>query len=180
MVMVATQVGSTAAVATAIAALGGDIRVRVDEVGYLRVRLPLDRLSKVSALPDVLMAHLDGGGQHGLYVHDRHLITYPLANASSDAVQASAVPLVEQSADTLLGADTQTSPTIAEDIEALLLDAADPSVAVLTSSQASGRFPEAGEDLFALMANRAVEVYGKPMFGSAGERGLVESVSGAA
>lgn len=180
MVMVATQVGSTAAVATAIAALGGDIRVRVDEVGYLRVRLPLDRLSKVSALPDVLMAHLDGGGQHGLYVHDRHLITYPLANASSDIVRASAVPLVEQSADTLLGADTRSSPTIAEDIEALLLDAADPSVAVLTSAQAGGRFPEAGQDLFALMANRAVEVYGKPMFGSVGERGLGESVSGVA
>lgn len=178
--MVATQVGSTAAVATAIAALGGDIRVRVDEVGYLRVRLPLDRLSKVSALPDVLMAHLDGGGQNGSYVHDRHLIAYPLADASSDAVRASAVPLVEQSADTLLGADTHTSPTLAENIEALLLDAADPSIAVLTSSQAGGRFPEAGEDLFALMANRAVEVYGKPMFGSAGERGLVESVSGAA
>lgn len=180
MVMVATQVGSTAAVATAIAALGGDIRVRVDEVGYLRARLPLDRLSKVSALPDVLMTHLDGGGQNGSYAHDQHLITYPLVSSSPDTVRATAVPLVEQSADTLLGADTHTSPTIAENIEALLLDAADPSVAVLAGSQAGGRFPEAGQDLFALMANRAVEVYGKPMFGSAGERGSVESVSGAA
>lgn len=184
MVMVATQVGSTAAVATAIATLGGDIRARVDEVGYLRVRVSLDRLSKVSALPDVLMAHLDGGGQNGSYAHDQHLITYPLASEPSDALRATAVPMVEQSADTLLGADTRThvqlGATIAENIEALLLDAADPNVAVLTDSQAGSRFPEAGQDLFALMANRAVEVYGKPMFGSAGERGLVESVSGAA
>lgn len=184
MVMVATEVGSAPAVATAIAALGGDIRVRVDDVGYLRVRLPLDRLSQVSALADVLMAHLDGGGPSGSYVHDRDLVTYPLARETSDAVQATAVPLVEPSADTLLGADSHArvpaGATLAENIEGLLLDAADPSVEVLLGPPAGGRFPEAGEDLFALMANRAAEVYGKPMFGSAGETGLVESISGAA
>ncbi len=133
MIMVATRFGSTPAVAAAIAALGGYVPVRFDAVGYLRVRLPMERVSEVSALPDVLMAHIDGSGQEEL------------------------------------GAD----------IEALLRDAADPGKDVLIGPPVSGRFPEAGQDLFALMADRAVEVFGKAMFGAAGDAGRVESINGA-
>lgn len=133
MILVATRFGSTPAVAAAIAALGGYVPARLDDVGYLRVRLPMERVSEVSVLPDVLIAHIDGSGREEL------------------------------------GAD----------IEALLRDAADPGKDVLIGRPAAGRFPQAGQDLFTLMADRAVEVFGKPMFGAAGDTGLAESIDGA-
>ena len=187
MVMVATEIGSAASVASAIAVLSGDIRVRIDAVGYLRVRLPLDRLADVKALPGVLMAHPDGGGRNGLYENDAERVVYPLANAAADAASdvshASAVALSEQSTATLLGsnwdAPSVESPTLSTNIEALLQDAADQSVPVLTWLQTGARFPEGGQDLFSLMANRAVEIYGKPMFAAVGETARVAGVSGA-
>lgn len=176
MVMVATQVGSAGKVATAIAALGGDIQARFDDVGYLRVRLSLDRLAEINALPDVLMAHLDGGGAHGSYANDRDLVSYlaaqpaprPAPRVSSDAQLAADTTDVT---DTLLGGDIESASALSAEIEALLRAAADPNIEVLTQAYGGGRFPGGGEDVLALMANRAVEVHGKPMFNSAGEAG---------
>lgn len=203
LVMVATEVGRTATVAAAIAALGGNIQTRFDDVGYLRVRLALDRLAEVSALPDVLMAHLDGGGAYGLYVNDRDQVRYVLpavaqppfdATSSRSRVETGTVgvstaprPSVEIDAagvslnatDTLLGADVGSPTTmLAAEIESLLQAAASVEPGVLARDQEGGRFPGGGSDLFALMANRAVEVYGKPLLFAAGAFGQLESVSG--
>jgi hypothetical protein len=177
MVLVATEVGKTAAVAEAIAALGGDIRARFDDVGYLRARLALDRFSDVAALPDVLMAHLDGGGAHGLYVNDRDLLPALLRHPETgDAQQVSDV----DATDTLLGAEAGSSATtLSADIEALLRAASSNETSVLARGEDGGRFPGGGLDLFALMANRAVEVHGKPLLSAAGAFGRVAGVSGA-
>lgn len=192
MVLVATEFGKTTAVAEAIAALGGDIQARFDDVGYLRVRLSLDRFADVGALPDVLMAHLDGGGAHGSYARDRDPVRYPLAEAaasppsagpsssSSRAPTSSAPQPVASGTDTLLGAELASpATTLAADIEALLQAAASTDSNVLARDAEGGRFPGGGSDLFALMANRAVEVHGKPMLFGAGAFGRVESVTGA-
>lgn len=178
MVMVVTEMGKTAAVATAVAALGGDIQARFDEVGYLRVRLMLDRLAAVSAIPDVLMACLDGGGAHGLYANDRELVRYPL---DSSAANVAAVSSPAQGAtDTLLGAGlANPATTLAAEIEALLDAAANADINVLARDDDGGRFPGGGSDLFALIANRAVEIHGKPLIHAAGALGRVESVTGA-
>ncbi|MBL8268466.1 MAG: hypothetical protein JNL55_18870, partial [Steroidobacter sp.] len=90
-VLVATEVGRTPSVAAAIASLGGNIQTRFDDVGYLRVRLALDRLADVSALPDVLMAHLDGGGAHGLYANDRDRVRYALPAGAQPSLDAGAL-----------------------------------------------------------------------------------------
>lgn len=176
MVLIATEVGKTTAVAEAIAAFGGDIQARFDDVGYLRARLSLDRFSEVGALSDVLMAHLDGGGAHGLYANDRDLVRYPLT--------ASDVPPPSQSdtnaTDTLLGADVDSpATTLAAEIESLLQAAASTDGSVLARDDDGGRLPGGGLDLFALMANRAVEVHGKPMLFAAGALGRMEGVTGA-
>lgn len=175
MVLVATEVGKTTAVAEAIAALGGDVQARFDDVGYLRVRLSLDRLSEVSALPDVLMAHLDGGGAHGLYANDRDLVSYPLADSAAPQVSVGF-----SSTDTLLGGDIASlETTLAAEIESLLQAAASTDTQVLGRDEDGGRFPGGGSDLFALMANRAVEVHEKPLLFAAGAFGRVEGVTGA-
>jgi hypothetical protein len=59
-VMVATEMGRTAEVITAAAALGAQIQARFDDVGYFRVRLPLSRFERLQTLPGVLIAQLDG------------------------------------------------------------------------------------------------------------------------
>lgn len=175
MVMVATEVGKTREVATAIAALGGDIQTRFDEVGYLRVRLALDRFADVSALPNVLMAHLDGGGAHGLYKNDRDLIRYPL----SETAQAPAVRSLHAT-DTLLGSDVgSASNSLAIQIESLLTAAVSGENKVIGRDDDAGRFPGSGLDLFALMANRAFEVHSTPLLFAAGALGHVEGVTGA-
>jgi hypothetical protein len=183
MVLVATEIGKTPAVAEAIAALGGDVQARFDDVGYLRARLALDRFSDVSALPDVLMAHLDGGGAHGLYANDRDLVRYPLDDHGAQHPQpvSQAASLADVNAtDTLLGADIASpATTLAAEIEALLRAAASEDSVVLTRDQDGGRFPGGGLDLFALMANRAVEVHGKPLLFGAGTSGHTEGVTGA-
>jgi len=42
------------------------------------------------------------------------------------------------------------------------------------------RFPAGGQDIYALIANRAVEVHGTPIFAAAGEGARVDSINGAA
>ncbi len=152
MVLVATEIGKTAAVAEAIAALGGDLQARFDDVGYLRVRLALDRFSDVGALPDVLMAHLDGGGAHGLYANDRDLVRYPLSDAAASPGSTHALPALDTHAtDTLLGADIDSpATTLAAEIESLLQAAANTDNSVLARDDDGGRFPSGGSDLFAL------------------------------
>jgi hypothetical protein len=179
MVLVATEVGKTPAVAEAIAAFGGDIQTRFDDVGYLRVRLALDRFSDVGSLTDVLMAHLDGGGAHGLYANDRDIVRY---SAMPPAASQTAAPAQSNSfaTDTLLGAEVDSAATtLSAEIEALLRAAASKQTNVLARDQDGGRLPGGGSDLFALMANRAVEVHGKPMLFAAGAFGRVEGVTGA-
>lgn len=177
MVMVATEVGKTREVATAIAALGGDIQTRFDEVGYLRVRLALDRFADVAALPNVLMAHLDGGGAHGLYANDRDRVRYPSSDADRLPVSSRQSP---ESTDTLLGSDVgSASSTLAIEIESLLTAAASNENKALARDDDGGRFPGGGLDLFALMANRAFEVHSTPLLFAAGAFGRVESVTGA-
>jgi len=177
MVLVATEVGKIRDVASAIAALGGDIQTRFDDVGYLRVRLPLDRFSDVGALPHVLMAHLDGGGAHGLYENDRDLVRYPMSEA---AQTHAATPRPADATDTLLGAEVD-SPTssLAIEVESLLTAAVSNENKVLTRDDDGGRFPGGGLDLFALMANRVFEVHSTPLLFAAGALGRVEGVTGA-
>ncbi|WP_161815640.1 hypothetical protein [Steroidobacter agaridevorans] len=173
MVMVATEVGKTKDVAAAIVALGGDIQTRFDEVGYLRVRLALDRFADVGALPNVLMAHLDGGGAHGLYANDRDRVRYPLSGSSPP-------PTPSQSTDTLLGNDVgSSSASLSIQIESLLTAAVSNENKVLARDDDGGRLPGGGLDLFALMANRAFEVHSTPLLFAAGAFGRVESVTGA-
>jgi hypothetical protein len=177
MVMVATEMGKTAEVAAAIAALGGDIQTRFDEVGYLRARLTLDRFAEVGALPNVLMAHLDGGGAHGLYENDRDLVRYPLNESTPPSAS---VPMQADATDTLLGADVGSlSASLAIEIESLLTAAASGENKVIARDEDGGRFPGGGLDLFALMANRAFEVHSTPLLFAAGAFGRIESVTGA-
>jgi hypothetical protein len=182
-VMVATQMGGVPAVARAIAKLGGEIHGRFDDVGYLSARLPLERWPEVVAIPEVLMAHLDGGGPGGSYAHDRDLVRYAVRVPAYD------VESINDATDTLLSAPRGGGETVGDDasrfhlsaeIEALLQAAADPDVTVITHTTRSGRFPEGGQDLFALMSNRAVEFYGKPMFAPVGDEGRVDTINGAA
>ncbi|MFC4309017.1 hypothetical protein ACFPN2_07995 [Steroidobacter flavus] len=175
MVMVATEIGKTAEVAAAIAALGGDIQTRFDEVGYLRARLALDRFAEVGALPNVLMAHLDGGGAHGLYENDRDLVRYPLTETPPTIDRPS-----PDLTDTLLGADVGSlSSSLAIEIESLLTAAASGENKVMARDDDGGRFPGGGLDLFALIANRAFEVHSTPLLFAAGAFGRFESVTGA-
>ena len=160
--MVATRMGSVPAVAAAIAHMGGEVQARVDDVGYLRVRLPLERWPEVTAMPDVLMAHLEGGAPGG----------------STDTLLGSA-RCAWPSNDDALGS-TQPDLPLADRIDGLLSDAADPMIASIPDSRVGGRFPVGGQDLYALLANRAVEVYGKPVFAMAGDGARVESINGAA
>ena len=177
MVMVATEVGKTKEVASAIAALGGDIQTRFDDVGYLRVRLALDRFAEVSALPHVLMAHLDGGGERGLYKNDRDRVRYPLAESSASQASTGS-PLY--ATDTLLGSELGApSSTLSIEIESLLTAALNGENKVLARDEDGGRLPGGGLDLFALMANRAFEVHSTPLLFAAGAYGHLESVTGA-
>ncbi len=58
-VLLAARPGKTAAVVAQAVALGGDVRYRDDETGYLRVRVPVDRATELAELPSVQAATLD-------------------------------------------------------------------------------------------------------------------------
>lgn len=193
-VMVATRMGGTPAVAAAIAKLGGQIQARFDDVSYLSARLPIERLSDVSALPDVLMAHLDGGAAGGLYALDRDVVrdSYSAIDQRGDGAAAAALTETllgirgkpwpdarsPESRDTLGGMNP--APSLANFIDAVLQIGATPMMQVVSFGFAGGRFPGGGQDLLALMSNRAVEVYGQPLLVAAGDGGRVDSINGAA
>lgn len=184
-VMVATRMGGVPAVAAEIARMGGEVQARFDDVGYLRVRLPLDRWTEVGAIADVLMAHLEGGGAGGMYAHDRDPVHYSVAGGAGQGGSDATDTLLHVQRDALdaaarVSSNEPSGSALSSEIEALLRAAADANVTVVTHSSHSGRFPEGGQDLFALMANRAVEFYGKPMFAPAGDGARVDSINGAA
>lgn len=180
-VMIATRMSGVPAVAKAVARWGGHIESRYDEVGYLTARLPLERWPEVAALPEVLMAHLDGAG--GSYSKDRDLVHYPVRMPVHDLLSTT------YATDTLLStarvagdvtsAEESRSP-LSEDIEALLQAAADANIPVIAHALRRSRFPEGGQDLLALISNRVVEFYGKPMIAAAGDDVLVDTINGAA
>jgi len=149
--MIATRMGATPAVAAHIARLGGEVQGRFDDVGYLYVRLPIERLSEVSELPDVLMANLDGalGGSSDTALTDTLL-------------GVSATPPAESNRPMVMAIDNLLSTAATDDL--------------LVEVRSDGRFSMGGQDLYALMANRAVEVHGKPIFASAGDGARVDSI----
>ena len=57
--LVAARQGASDAVAVAAARIGGDVRFRDDEVGYLRVRVPVDRATEFAGLGDIDAAAVD-------------------------------------------------------------------------------------------------------------------------
>jgi len=186
-VMVATRMGGAPAIAADIARLGGQIQARFDEVGYLYAVLPIERLAEVSALPDVLMAHLDGGAPGGLYALDHELIGYPDTEVWGFArthtfLSDSNVRLPAEPSDTVSQAlgEMSIDLPLSLRIDGLLRVAADPMIQEIPHLRNTGRFPVGGQDLYALMANRAVEVYGKPMVAMAGDNARVDSINGAA
>lgn len=61
--------------------------------------------------------------------------------------------------------------TVGEVIEGFIRAAGDPQVDLITCSFTSGSFPEAGESVVALVLDRVVRRYGKPIFASAGNSG---------
>lgn len=60
-VLVLTREGAVPSVVERLGSVGGELQARFDEVGYLRVRLPLARLAALRALPGVLDAQIDAG-----------------------------------------------------------------------------------------------------------------------
>lgn len=143
-VMVATRMGGTPAVAAQIARLGGQIQGRFDDVGYLYALLPIERLAEVSALPDVLMAHLDGGAPGGS------------------------------------SARLQTDRSLAIEIDRMLEAAKVEQLDFIPEARAEGHVPTGGQDIVALIADRAVEVLGPPMFAVSGDGARLDSIPAAA
>lgn len=58
-VLLAVAPGATASVAERAARLGGEVRFRDDEVGYLRVRIPLDRATELAESDQIESATVD-------------------------------------------------------------------------------------------------------------------------
>src|SRR5882762_4707975 len=57
--LIATTPGSAKTVANAITALGGSVRYRHEELGYLRAQVPSAKVEAVAALPGIEALNLD-------------------------------------------------------------------------------------------------------------------------
>src|SRR5258707_1179905 len=57
--LIATVPGSAKTVANAIAARGGSVRYRHDEMGYVRVQVPTSQAEAIASLPGIQAANLD-------------------------------------------------------------------------------------------------------------------------
>ena len=87
MILFATEVGVTDHVIQGIAALGGEIMARFDEIGYFRARLPLKQFSRAETTPGVLMALIDGGAL--AFSGAQGLVSYPAPRKSkADSTEA--------------------------------------------------------------------------------------------
>src|SRR6266699_3052719 len=60
-VLILTRLGKVPQVIEQVRALGAEIQAHVDEVGYVRVRLPLAQFARLRAIPDVIDARIDAG-----------------------------------------------------------------------------------------------------------------------
>src|SRR5438094_2848657 len=60
-VLILTRLGAVPQVMEQVRALGADVQARFDEVGYVRVRLPLAQFARLRAIPDVIEARIDAG-----------------------------------------------------------------------------------------------------------------------
>jgi subtilisin family serine protease len=60
-VLLLTREGAVSSVVERLPSVGAEVLARFDDVGYLRVRLPLDRLAAVRSMPEVLDAQIDEG-----------------------------------------------------------------------------------------------------------------------
>ena len=60
-VLILTRLGSVAQVIDQVRALGAEVQARFDDVGYLRVRMPLAQFARLRAIPDVIEARIDAG-----------------------------------------------------------------------------------------------------------------------
>ncbi len=68
-VLILTRPGSGPQVIERLRAFGAEVQAHFDEVGYLRVQLPLAHFAQVQALPDVIEARIDTG--HLSYGYDQ-------------------------------------------------------------------------------------------------------------
>jgi hypothetical protein len=88
MILFATEMGATDRVIRGIAALGGELMARFDEVGYFRARLPLKQFAKAQAIPGVLIAMIEGGA----LTYSPGLVSYPEPKKSkADSLRADSV-----------------------------------------------------------------------------------------
>jgi hypothetical protein len=58
-ILIATEMGAVPRVAEAVVGLGGTVRMRFDDVGYLRVVVPLAKFNQIHNRPDVVYALID-------------------------------------------------------------------------------------------------------------------------
>src|ERR1051325_8434649 len=111
-VLFATEMGATDRVIRDVAASGGELMTRFDDVGYFRARLPLKQFMKAAALPGVLLAIIDGGALE--YGRAESVVNYPVPKKSKadslkadsiakdstrkDSVRVAALPLIPDAA----------------------------------------------------------------------------------
>ncbi len=60
-VLILTRLGTVPQVMDQVRALGAEIQAHFDEVGYVRVRVPLAQFARLRAIPDVIDARIDAG-----------------------------------------------------------------------------------------------------------------------
>src|SRR5438034_4960141 len=60
-VLILTRMGTASQVMDQVRALGAEVQAHFDEVGYVRVRLPLAQFARLRAIPDVIEARIDAG-----------------------------------------------------------------------------------------------------------------------
>src|ERR1051325_616794 len=63
LLVIASAVGANARVAAAVTQLGGAVHFRDDDVDYLRVRFPVERVEELLRNPDVFSAEVSIGGK---------------------------------------------------------------------------------------------------------------------
>ena len=60
-VLILTRMGTLPQVIDRVRAMGAEVQARFDDVGYVRVRLPLAQFANLRAIPDVIEARIDAG-----------------------------------------------------------------------------------------------------------------------
>src|ERR1044072_8816995 len=60
-VLILTRVGAVPQVMDQVRALGAEVQAHFDDVGYVRVRLPLAQFARLRATPEIIEARIDAG-----------------------------------------------------------------------------------------------------------------------